>query len=189
MALYTVRSERICASSSTTISCSAGSSIWMRSSRASTIDLLAQPGAAFEHDVASEFFTRVVVQARTMQLLSDEHFTVYGTLVEAWASLKRFKRKERERSQSPDDTTPATRRLTSTTSAAATRLISRPPTEAKLAKKGAARKRSCVTGILHSIAVPLSASTLEEACRIASVDRASYEQKVCWSSGIAAGGG
>ena len=90
MALYTVRSERICASSSTTISCSAGSSIWMRSSRASTIDLLAQPGAAFEHDVASEFFTRVVVQARTMQLLSDEHFTVYGTLVEAWASLKRF---------------------------------------------------------------------------------------------------
>jgi hypothetical protein len=41
-------------------------------------------------------------------------------------------------------------------------------------------------GVLHSIAVPLSASTLEEACRIAAIDRARYEQKVCWSSGSAA---
>src|SRR5467141_2978819 len=44
-----------------------------------------------EHDVAREFFTRVVAQARSLQLLSDEHFTVDGTLVEAWASLKSFK--------------------------------------------------------------------------------------------------
>lgn len=36
-----------------------------------------------EHDVAREFFTRVVAQARSLQLLSDEHFTVDGTLVEA----------------------------------------------------------------------------------------------------------
>jgi transposase len=34
------------------------------------------------HDVAREFFTRVVAQARSLQLLSDEHFTVDGTLVE-----------------------------------------------------------------------------------------------------------
>ena len=46
-----------------------------------------------EHDVAREFFTRVVAQARGLQLLADEHFTVDGTLVEAWASLKSFKRK------------------------------------------------------------------------------------------------
>src|SRR5438128_11057980 len=52
-----------------------------------------------EHDVAREFFTRVVAQARSLQLLSDEHFTVDGTLVEAWASLKSFKRKDREPSQ------------------------------------------------------------------------------------------
>jgi transposase len=37
-----------------------------------------------EHDVAREFFTRVVAQARSLQWLSDEHFTVDGTLVEAW---------------------------------------------------------------------------------------------------------
>ena len=47
-----------------------------------------------EHDVACEFFTRVAAQARSLQLLSDEHFTVDGTLVEAWASLKSFKRKD-----------------------------------------------------------------------------------------------
>ena len=56
-----------------------------------------------EHDVAREFFTRVVAQARAMQLLSDEHFTVDGTLVEAWASLKSFKRKDREPSPPPDN--------------------------------------------------------------------------------------
>src|SRR6201981_476691 len=33
-----------------------------------------------EHEVAGEFFTRVVAQARSLQLLSDEHFTVDGTL-------------------------------------------------------------------------------------------------------------
>jgi hypothetical protein len=41
-------------------------------------------------------------------------------------------------------------------------------------------------GVLHSIAVPLSASTLEEACRIASIDLTNYEQKICWSNGTAA---
>jgi transposase len=37
-----------------------------------------------EHAVAGEFFRAVVAQARTRKLLSDEHFTVDGTLVEAW---------------------------------------------------------------------------------------------------------
>ena len=47
-----------------------------------------------EHETAGEFFRAVVAQARTLKLLSDEHFTVDGTLVEAWASLKSFKRKD-----------------------------------------------------------------------------------------------
>ena len=51
-------------------------------------DLIAQLRAVFEHDVASEFFTRVVAPARSLQLLSDEHFTVDSTLGEAWTSLK-----------------------------------------------------------------------------------------------------
>ncbi|MBV8454865.1 MAG: hypothetical protein JOZ29_21735, partial [Deltaproteobacteria bacterium] len=38
-------------------------------------------------------------------------------------------------------------------------------------------------GVLHSIAIPLSVSTLEEACRIASIGRTDYEHKICWSNG------
>jgi transposase len=45
-------------------------------------------------EIARAFFDRVVAQARDRGLLSDEHFTVDGTLVEAWASLKSFKRKD-----------------------------------------------------------------------------------------------
>jgi transposase len=45
-----------------------------------------------EHDVAGEFFLTVVAEARELRLTSDEHFTVDGTLIEAWASLKSFKR-------------------------------------------------------------------------------------------------
>src|SRR5258708_22221947 len=55
------------------------------------------------HEVAGEFFRAVVEQARGLKLLSDEHFTVDGTLVEAWASLKSFKRKEAGPSEPPDD--------------------------------------------------------------------------------------
>ena len=38
----------------------------------------------------------VIAQAQTKGLTSDEHFTVDGTLIEAWASLKSFQRKDRE---------------------------------------------------------------------------------------------
>ena len=45
-------------------------------------------------DVAAAFFERIVKQAGDAGLLSDEHFTVDGTLIEAWASLKSFRPKE-----------------------------------------------------------------------------------------------
>jgi transposase len=44
-------------------------------------------------DIARAFFERVLAQAQRQQLLSTEHFTVDGTLIEAWAGLKSFKRK------------------------------------------------------------------------------------------------
>lgn len=53
-------------------------------------------------DVAREFLSEVVKQARGKGLTSDEHFTVDGTLIEAWASLKSFQRKDKE-STPPDD--------------------------------------------------------------------------------------
>lgn len=54
-------------------------------------------------DVAARFFNEVVEEARQAGLLSDEHFTVDGTLIEAWASLKSFKRKDSAGSDTPDD--------------------------------------------------------------------------------------
>lgn len=47
-------------------------------------------------DIAREFFHEVVEMARRRHLLSDEHFTVDGTLLEAWASHKSFRRKDGE---------------------------------------------------------------------------------------------
>src|SRR5256885_14884653 len=53
-------------------------------------------------DIAQAFFERVVAHARERGLLSDEHFTVDGTLIEAWASLKSFKRTDAP-PPAPDD--------------------------------------------------------------------------------------
>jgi hypothetical protein len=47
-----------------------------------------------EHDVAKEFFAAVVERARAEGLVSSEHFSVDGTLIEAWASLKSFRPKD-----------------------------------------------------------------------------------------------
>jgi transposase len=47
-----------------------------------------------EHDIAKQFFSGSVREARAQRLLSDEHFTVDGTLIEAWASFKSLKRKD-----------------------------------------------------------------------------------------------
>lgn len=54
-----------------------------------------------EHDVASRFFGAIVDQARAAGLMSDDHFTVDGTLIEAWASLKSFKRKDEKAGDEP----------------------------------------------------------------------------------------
>src|SRR5207248_5061239 len=51
---------------------------------------------------ADAFFAAVVGEARRRGLLSDEHFTVDGTLLEAWASQKSFRPKD-EASAPPDD--------------------------------------------------------------------------------------
>lgn len=47
-----------------------------------------------EHQVGQQLFNEVVGGAREQGLLSDEHFTVDGTLIEAMASLKSFKRRD-----------------------------------------------------------------------------------------------
>jgi IS5 family transposase len=56
-----------------------------------------------EGEVAEGFFAAVVDQARAQGLLSDEHFTVDGTLIEAWAGHKSFKRKDNPDPHTPPD--------------------------------------------------------------------------------------
>ena len=56
-----------------------------------------------EAEVAKEFLARVVAQARDQGWTSDEHFTVDGTLLEAWASAKSFQPKDQKGSGPPDD--------------------------------------------------------------------------------------
>jgi len=62
-----------------------------------------------KHDVARQFFDEVVRQAAGLGLLSDEHFTVDGTLIEAAASLKSFRPKDEPPSQGSDGGTPSNR--------------------------------------------------------------------------------
>ena len=54
-------------------------------------------------DVAKQFLAQVVAQAGARGLTSDEHFTVDGTLLEAWASLKSFQPKEEKKTPPPGD--------------------------------------------------------------------------------------
>lgn len=55
------------------------------------------------HDVAAAFFDAVVTEARGAGLLSDEHFTVDSTQLEAWASLKSLQPRDTPPPPPPDD--------------------------------------------------------------------------------------
>jgi len=56
-----------------------------------------------EGDIAQKFFDQVLEQATAAGLVSDEHFSVEGTLIEAWASQKSFQRKDRAEEPPKDD--------------------------------------------------------------------------------------
>ena len=57
----------------------------------------------FPGDIAQAFFTAVLTQARAADLVSTEHFTVDGTLLEAWTSHKSVKPTDRPTPPPPDD--------------------------------------------------------------------------------------
>jgi transposase len=60
-----------------------------------------------EHQVANEFLRAVISEARRRKLLSEDHFTVDGTLLEAWASLKSFRPKDGGRTTGSDSNNPS----------------------------------------------------------------------------------
>jgi len=53
-------------------------------------------------DVTSKFFAEIVAAARAAKLLSQEHFSVDGTLLDAWASQKSVRAKDESESDRPD---------------------------------------------------------------------------------------
>ena len=89
-------------------------------------------------EVAMAFLERVVEQARRRGLLSGEHFTVDGTLLEAWAGLKSFKRKG-ERPRPPDDPSNPTVNFHGEKRSNDTHVSTTDP-EARLARKGNTRE-------------------------------------------------
>jgi transposase len=103
-ALYTVRSERLLMEEIDYsilfrwfIGLSLDEPIWSPTTFSKNRDRL------LTGDIASAFFDAVLRQAREGALLSDEHFTVDGTLLEAWAGLKSFQRTDAGPPPPPDD--------------------------------------------------------------------------------------
>jgi len=94
--LYTVRSERMLMEQLEYnllfrwfVGLSANEPVWHPTVFTKNRDRL------LEGAVAEEFFSLIVNQARQKRLLSDEHFTVDGTLVEAWAGQKSFRQRRK----------------------------------------------------------------------------------------------
>ena len=97
-------------------------------------------------EVAQGFFTAVVEQAGAQGLLSNEHFTVDGTLIEAWAGHKSFKRKGDDQHTPPDDPGNPSVNFHGERRSNATHQSTTDP-EARLARKGPGKEaRLCYAG-------------------------------------------
>lgn len=99
--LYTIRSERMLVEQLDYnllfrwfVGMSMDDKVWDHSTFSKNRDRL------IKHDVATAFFQAIKGQAEHAGLLSNEHFTVDGTLIEAWASMKSFRPKD-ENNQNP----------------------------------------------------------------------------------------
>ncbi len=102
--LYTIRSERLLMEQLDYnllfrwfVGLSMDDEVWNHSTFSKNRDRL------LEGDIAEEFLSKVVDLARSHKLLSDEHFTVDGTLIEAWAGQKSFQKKGTPSKTKSDD--------------------------------------------------------------------------------------
>src|SRR5207249_3514135 len=90
-------------------------------------------------DIAALFFQAVLAEAKARDLVSDEHFTVDGTLLEAWASLKSFKKVDDPDPPPPDDPGNPTVNFHGEPRSNATHASTTDP-EARLMRKGKGRE-------------------------------------------------
>jgi transposase len=102
--LYTIRSERLLMEQLSYnllfrwfVGLNVDEPVWVATVYSKNRDRL------LEADIAGKFFAQVLEQARAADLLSDEHFSVDGTLIEAWASHKSFQRKDGGGQKPSDD--------------------------------------------------------------------------------------
>ena len=100
-----------------------------------------------DHAVLSELFTSVLGMARRRQLLSDDHFSIDGTLIEAWASHKSLRRRDDD-----DDDGPVGRerdyhgeRISNATH------VSRTDPEAELMRKSKGKETRLRYGVHHVV--------------------------------------
>jgi transposase len=139
------------------------------------------------HQVSAAFFAVVLDEARCHGLLSDDHFTVDGTLLESWASLKSFRPRDGEPPVDPPSSTPGSggdrnpevdfhgeRRSNQTHS-------SRTDPEARLARKGKGKEaKLCLAGhvlmenrngLAVDVLVTQATGTAEREAALAMLDR------------------
>ncbi|MFQ5933903.1 MAG: IS5 family transposase [Dehalococcoidia bacterium] len=133
-----------------------------------------------EHDVAGQFFQRVLEEARRRKLLSWEHFTVDGTLLEAWASMKSFRSRDGSGKgaagggKNPDADFRGERRINATHG-------STTDPEARLARKGLGKEaRLCFSGhvlmenrngLVVDLAITQATGTAEREAALEMLDR------------------
>jgi transposase len=134
--LYTIRSERLLMEQLNYnllfrwfVGLSMDDAVWNHSVFSKNRDRL------LAGDIANAFFAKVLALARGKALLSDEHFTVDGTLIEAWAGQKSFQKKGKRSSSDSDDPGNPTVNFRGETRANDTHASTTDP-EARLYKKG-----------------------------------------------------
>jgi transposase len=103
-------------------------------------------GRLLKHAVAEQFLAAVTQEAQRRQLISDDHFTVDGTLLQAWASLKSVRPRDADDppgqggGRNPDVDFHGQQRTNDTH-------VSRTDPEARLARKGKGQEtRLCYAG-------------------------------------------
>lgn len=102
--LYTIRSERLLMEELDYnlmfrwfVGLSMDDEVWDHSVFSKNRDRL------LEADIAIKFLNQVLALARRQDLLSDEHFTIDGTLIEAWAGQKSFVKRDNPQPENRDD--------------------------------------------------------------------------------------
>ena len=98
-----------------------------------------------EGDIAAKFLAAVLAQPRVKRILSSDHFSVDGTLIEAWASMKSVRSKDGS-DNPPAEDVGAIRKPTSVAGSGRTRRMPRPPTRRPgSTRRARARRRSCAS--------------------------------------------